>query len=413
MNRLTLSGARVFAATMAAVCLLQSGLSWAQQTISTVAGNGTYGFSGDGGPATSASLGYAQGIAVDGAGNRYFPDFLSFRVRKVTPGGVISTVAGNGVFADSGDGGLATAASFRYLYRVAVDAGGNLYLPDYQSARIRKVSPGGIISTVVGTGVPGFSGDGGLATSTNINGPFAVAIDSLGNLFFIEYNNSRVRKVSSAGIISTVAGTGGPGFGGDGGPATSASLMLPLGLTVDSIGNIYIADSGNHRIRKVSTSGTISTVVGTGSSGFSGDGGNAMSATLAYPYDVKVDGIGNLYIADINNQRIRKVTPAGIISTFAGTGTAGFSGDGGPANLARLNYPTGISVGGGNLYIADLNNLRIRKVVLFTTCAADGLVGAQLTLCRQACEISQPASTLSKLITLYTSMYRTQPPCAG
>ena len=412
MNRLTLRGARVFAATMAAVCLLHTGLSWAQQTISTVAGNGTYGFSGDGGPATSASFGYAFGIAVDGAGNRYFPDLYNYRVRKVTPGGVISTVAGNGVYADGGDGGVATAASFRHMYGVAVDASGNLYLPDYRSARIRKVSPGGIISTVVGTGVPGYSGDGGPATSANINGPFAIAIDRVGNLFFTDSNNFRVRKVSSAGIISTVAGNGAYGFSGDGGPATSASLKYPYGLTVDSLGNVYIADLFNQRIRKVSTSGTISTVVGTGAYGFSGDGGNATSATLAYPYDVKVDGIGNLYIADTYNHRIRKVTPAGIISSFVGNGTPGFSGDGGPASLAALYYPTGLAVANGTLHIADLYNFRIRKVLLFTTCAAEGFIGAQLTMCRQVCEISQPASTLTNLITLYTALYRTPPPCA-
>ena len=414
MNHRILSGARAraFAATVSAVCLLQSGLSWAQQTISTVAGNGTYGSSGDGGPATSASISYAYGIAVDAAGNRYIADTNNARLRKVTPGGVISTVAGNGVFADSGDGGLATAASFILVNRVAVDASGNLYLPDYSSARIRKVNPSGIISTVVGNGVPGYSGDGGPATSANINGPIAIAIDRAGNLFFTDYNNSRVRKVNSAGVISTVAGNGTRGYSGDGGPATSASLQDPLGLAVDSIGNFYIADTSNNRIRKVNASGIISTVVGTGAYSFSGDGGSATSATLAEPWDVKVDGLSNLYIADSQNHRIRKVTPAGIISTIAGNGSRSFSGDGGPATLAGLNYPTGIALGNGSLHIADVANIRVRKVLLFTTCAAEGFIGQQLTMCRQVCEISQPTSTLTSLITLYTTLFRTPPPCA-
>jgi uncharacterized protein (TIGR03437 family) len=348
--------------------------------LTVVAGNGIYGYSGDGGPATSASLRLPSGVAVDAAGNLFIADWTNCRVRKVSPGGIISTVAGNGNAGFSGDGGPATSASLNFPQGVAVDAAGNLFIADSQNDRVRKVSPGGIISTVAGNGSQGFSGDGGPATSASLNQPFGVAVDAVGNPFIADTANSRVRKVSPGGIISTVAGNGTSGFSGDGGPATSASLYCPFGVAVDAAGNLFIADTYNYRVRKVSPGGIISTVAGNGSLGFfSGDGGPATSASLNWPYGVAVDAAGNLFIADYNNYRVRKVSPGGIISTVAGNGAYKFSGDGGPATSAPLSHPSGVAVdAAGNLFIADTYNNRVREVTaggIISTVAGNGSQG--------------------------------------
>ncbi len=340
-------------------------------TITTVAGNGNKSFSGDGGPATSASLSGPKEVAVDSAGNLYIAD--GFRVRKVS-GGTITTVAGNGVWGFSGDGGPATSASLDSPCGVAVDSAGNLYIADWGNSRIRKVS-GGTITTVAGNGNPGFSGDGGPATSASLSGPTGVAVDSADNLYIADADNSRIRKVSG-GTITTVAGNENWGFSGDGGPATSAWLNAPEGVAVDSVGNLYIADTGNDRIRKVSRA-TITTVAGNGAYRFSGDGGPATSASLDGPWGLAVDSAGNLYIADTWNNRIRKVS-GGTITTVAGNGIQGFSGDGGPATSASLDYPYGAAVdSSGNLYIDDFANERIRKVSggTITTVAGNGNEG--------------------------------------
>lgn len=330
--------------------------------LTVVAGNGLQGFSGDGGPATSASLNRPRGLAVDGSGNLYIADQGSNRVRKVSPSGIISTVAGSGVFGFTGDGGPATSASFGTPSGVAVDAAGNLYIADGNNHRIRKVSPTGIITTVAGDGVARFAGDGGPATAASLFQPWDVALDGSGNLYIADARNYRIRKVSPAGIISTVAG-GSIGFSGDGGPATRASLNFPQGVAVDPTGQLYIADTNNGRIRKVSSDGTISTMAGVGLVNFSGDGGPATSASLSQPLSVAVDSAGNLYIADWFNHRIRKVSPTGIISTVAGTGVAGFSGDGGPAVSASLNEPQGVALdAAGNVYFADGADQRVRKI---------------------------------------------------
>jgi len=333
-------------------------------TIATVAGNGGLRFYGDGGPATAASLFLPTGVAVDAAGNLYIADTRNDRIRKATPAGTITTVAGNGQVGYSGDGGPATAASLNYPRGSAVDAAGNLYVADGNNNRIREVSPAGTITTVAGNGVQGFSGDGGPATGASLSGAYGVAVDAAGNLYIADSNNKRIRKVSPSGIISTVAGNGAWVFSGDGGPATSASLYRPSGVAVDAAGNLYIADGGNYRIRKVSPVGIITTVAGNGSEGFSGDGGSATAASLGKPYGVAVDAAGNIYVADTNNGRIRKVSPAGIITTVAGNGALGFSGDGGPATAAWLGLPEAVAVdAAGNLYIADTYNYRIRKVL--------------------------------------------------
>ena len=330
--------------------------------ISTTAGAGA---SGDGGAATSATLSLPEGVALDGSGNLYIADEGNHRVRKVDTSGNISTVAGTGISGFSSDGGAATSARLSFPRGVALDGSGNLYIADSGNNRIRKVdATTGNISTVAGTGTAGSGGDGGMATSATLNQPYGVALDGVGNLYIAEYFGNRIRRVdATTGNISTVAGTGAPGFGGDSGAATSATLRIPQGIALDSSGNLYIADTFNHRIRKVdAATGVISTVAGTGTVGFGGDGGAATSARLSFPRGVALDGSGNLYIADGANHRIRKVDTSGTISTVAGGGTGSFSGDGGPATSAALSAPIGVTLdGAGNLYISDSGNHRIRR----------------------------------------------------
>jgi uncharacterized protein (TIGR03437 family) len=342
--------------------------------ITTVAGNGTGGFSGDNGPATSAKLSDPLGLVVDSAGNLYFAG--GGRVRKVS-NGVITTVAGNGASGFSGDNGPATSAQLSIPSAVAVDSAGSLYIADPENNRIRKVS-NGTITTVAGNGVPGFSGDNGPATSAELELPHGIALDSTGNLYIADYGNNRIRKVSN-GVITTFAGNGAFGFSGDNGPAAAAELYQVFTLAVDAAGNLYIGDLGNGRIRKIS-SGVITTVAGNGPGGFSGDNGSAASAQLSGPEAAAVDSAGNLYIADRNNNRVRKVS-GGVITTVAGAGPTGFnrggfSGDNGPAANAQLNLPVGVAVdSAGNLYIAG--SQRIRKVSngIITTFAGNGTQG--------------------------------------
>jgi sugar lactone lactonase YvrE len=353
--------------------------------ITNFAGTGQgYGFSGDGGPATSAQLSQPMGVAVDAAGNVFIADWGNGTIRKVSPAGIISTVTGNGTSGFSGDGGPATSAQLSRPAGVAVDAAGNLFIVDSLNQRVRKVSSAGIITTVAGTATPGFSGDGGPAASAQFNfrigEPNGVAVDAAGSLFISDGYNQRIRKVSSAGIIATVAGNGTSSFSGDGGSATSAQLTA-VGVAVDAAGNLFIVDAGNQRVRKVSSAGIITTVAGTGTPGFSGDGGPAASAqfnfvTYGRLSGVAVDVAGNLFISDTDNARVRKVSPAGMITTVAGNGTIGSSGDGGPATSAQL-YPTGVAVdAAGNLFIADNSGSRIRKVSpdgIITTVAGGGI----------------------------------------
>ncbi|MFE5832735.1 RICIN domain-containing protein [Streptomyces sp. NPDC056488] len=331
--------------------------------ISTIAGTGAGGFEGDEGPAVSARLNYPYGIAVDGAGTLYFSDHGNHRIRKVTADGTISTIAGTGTAGYKGDNVPATSAQLNWPRDVAVDGEGTVYIADSSNHRIRKVTADGTISTVAGTGRAGFGGDGGLATSAQLNNPFGLAVDGTGVLYVAEYNGHRVRRITADGKISTIAGTGGAGSKGDGGPAASAQLNRPQALAVDGAGGLCIADSDNHRIRKVAADGTISTVAGTGTAGFGGDGEQATSARLNSPLGVVVDGAGALYVADSGNHRVRKVAADGTISTAAGTGAAAFGGDDGPAASAPLNNPVGLAVDrAGALHIADQVNHRIRKV---------------------------------------------------
>ena len=329
-------------------------------TITTIAGTGEFGFSGDGGPASEAQLYSPRGVAVDGAGNLYIADTRNNRIRKVDATGTITTITGTGERGFSGDEGSAAEAQLYSPYGVAVDGAGNLYIADTFDQRIRKVDATGTITTIAGTGEFGFSGDGGPATEAQLGQLPDVAVDGAGNLYIADQSYGRIRKVDSAGIITTIAGTGYHGFSGDGGPAAEAQLASPRGVAVDGAGNLYIADTSNHRVRKVDATGTITTIAGTR---FSGDGGPASQAQLRNPAAVAVDGAGNLYIADTNSHSVRKVDATGTITTVAGTGESGHSGDGGPAAEAQLNSPWGVAVdGAGNLYIAEASTSRIRKV---------------------------------------------------
>lgn len=333
--------------------------------------DGVPGYSGDGGQATSAAFANPDGLAADGAGNLYISDSLHCVIRKVTHAGVISTYAGNGGCDWAGDGGPATSAKLFSPAGLAVDATGNLYIADFWNNVVRKVAASGVISTVAGyvasfgtgTGNRGYWGDGGPATSAGLNNPAGVAVDTVGNLYIADYGNNLIRKVTPGGVISTVAGIWFSGYSGDGGPATSASLYLPFGVAVDALGELYIADTGNNVIRKVDTKGVISTIAGTGGQAYSGDGGPATSAALDVPSDVVLDAAGNLYIADAYNSVVRKVASNGVISTYAGNGQFDYYGDGGPATRAALNQPESVALdASGNLYIGDYYNYVVRKV---------------------------------------------------
>ena len=319
--------------------------------INAFAGTGQMGSSGDGGQAQSATLNGPAGITVDAAGNVYIAEFNSGIIRKIALNGLTSTFAGVRRFA--GDGGQAGVATFNFPSGVAIDATGNTYVADTANHRIRKITPAGIVSTVAGNGAAGFSGDGAIATAASLNQPVGVAVDSAGNIYIADQLNNRVRKVTPAGIITTFAGTGTAGAAGDGASATSAQLNSPAGLAIDSAGNLLIADSGNNLVRKVA-GGILSTIAGTGKAGYSGDGGPAKGATLSFPYGLAVDAQDNVFIADSGNSAIRRVTVGGIISTVAGNGKAGSSGDSVAATSVSLGDPNSVAVDtAGDIFFAD------------------------------------------------------------
>jgi len=337
--------------------------------IITIAGNGTGGYSGDGGQAFNAELNYPVGVVVDSAGNAYVSDQDNHRVRKIDHAtGVVTTVVGNGNYGYNGDSGEAIYAHLASPMGVALDSEENIYIADSGNNRVRKVTrANGIITTVAGNGSSSYSGDGGQALNAGLDCR-GIAVDSAGNIYIADYSNRRIRKIDYAtGIITTVAGNGASGYTGDGGPATSATFQWPSRVAIDFAGDIYIADSGNNCIRKVNhATGIITTVAGNGASGYGGDGGLATNATLYWPYGLAFDSGGNMYIADRSNHRIRKVDYAtGIITTVAGNGTNGYSGDGGPAPSAKLYGPGSVALDDeGNVYIADVYNHRVRKIFM-------------------------------------------------
>jgi uncharacterized protein (TIGR03437 family) len=352
-------------------------------TLTRIAGNARAGYSGDGSPAVSLQLSAATGLAFDAAGNLFFADSSNQRIRKLSPSGALSTVAGNGglefiSYGSIGDGGPASNAGFYYPGAVVVDAAGDVLIADTSNNEVRKVSPNGTITALAGTGASGYTGDGGPATSARLAGPSGLALDAAGNLYIADNSNNRIRKVSPSGMITTVAGNGILGYSGDGGAATSAELAYPNAVAVDSSGNLFIADSGNFVVRKVTAAGVISTVAGGASGPALGDGGPATSAYLQSPYAVAVDNAGNLYIADINAALIRKVSPSGIISTFAGNGYFNFSGDNGPATTAQTSpIYSPVMDAAGNIYFIDPP--RIRKISTsgtITSVAGNGQYGS-------------------------------------
>jgi sugar lactone lactonase YvrE len=392
---------------------LGTGLVWAvdlkTEIITITAGNGGFGFNGDGNTALSTSFGQTDGMAFDGAGGMYVVDTSNNRLRHIPSNQIVSTTAGG----DVGDGARGTSASLNFDFNfahVAFDPAGNLYIVDIANARVRKVTPSGTITTLAGTGITGYSGDGGPAASATLSLPQAVVADGNGNIYIADGGNEVIRKVDSSGTITTflkfyttshssetaravalaidasgtiyapdgvttvwkitpsaattlIAGVlTNAGYNGDGIPATQAWLDFPTGLAVDSTGNLYISDWLNNRIRKVDTGGIISTVAGNGTSGFSGDGGPATSATLFLPSDVAVDAKGNFYIADWINFRVRSVNSSGTIETLAGSGGFGYNGNGIPATEANM-FPVGLAVGpSGAVYVADQSSYRVRKI---------------------------------------------------
>lgn len=330
------------------------------QHIATIAGTTAAGYAGDHGPATAAELDGPVGIAADTAGNIYFADRLNHVVRRIDHiTSAISTIAGTAVAGYNGDNIAATAAQLNDPFGVATGRDGRIYIADRNNNRIRVVDASGTITTIAGTGTAGFT-DNLPATTTMLNNPRGVALDNAGNLYIADQGNNRVRKVTVAGIMTTVAGNGTMGFT-DNGPATAARLNGPYAVATDTFGNIFICDVDNERIRKVNTTGIISTIAGTGTSSYNGDGIPATDAQLNEPIGVAVDREGCVYIADSWNQRIRKVLPSGSIITYAGTGMSGMGAENISATSALFFYPYGIAFApNGDLLIADHGNNRIR-----------------------------------------------------
>lgn len=333
--------------------------------IRTVAGSNTRGFGGDGGSATSAAFDQPRAAAVGPDGTVYIADTFNHRVRRVDPSGGVSTIVGTGHAAYSGDGGPANAATLHWPHGLAVDpAGAGLFIADAANHRIRRVDlASGVISTVAGSGTPGFAGDGGPAVAAQLQDPKALWVAQSGELYIADSANERIRRVDRSGTIVTIAGTGVAGFSGDGGPATAGQFDGPRGVAGDTAGNLYVADDNNHRLRRIDPAGIITTMAGNGTAASAGDGGPARSAQLDHPRSVAVDGRGNVFIAESMSHRVRMVAPDGIIATVAGCGRSGYGGDGGPATVARLFEPRGVAVDpAGRLYVADTYNDRIRRV---------------------------------------------------
>ena len=346
-----------------AVFLLCSSHHTHAQIITTIAGGDSLGL-GDGGQATACELKFPYSTAIDAAGNLYIADNGNNRIRKVNTAGIITTIAGTGIPGYSGDDSAATSAKLNGPIGLAVDAGGNIFITDNGNSRVRKINASGIITTIAGTATYGYSGDNGPATSAELSSPHGIAIDESGNIYLCDPITNCIRKINTAGIITTIAGNGIPGYTGDNGPATAAKLDWPFGVAVDATGNIYFTEWNNNCVRKINAVGIITTIAGGNATlGFSGDNGPATAADFHIPIGIAIDNSGNIFIADSYNNRIRKINSSGNINTYAGDGIMGYNGDGGLATLAELNGPVGVSVGiHGDLYISEFDNFRIRYI---------------------------------------------------
>jgi uncharacterized protein (TIGR03437 family) len=328
--------------------------------MTTFAGNGLPNFGGDNGSSTSAQLDTPTGVAVDSAGSVLIADSQNQRIRKVTRG-TITTITGTGAADFNGEVVLPANAQLNTPRGVAADARGNYFVADTGNRRVREAQPGGNLFTVAGNGNASYFGDGGPATRGSVNQPEGVAVDAAGNIYIADTFDNVVRKVTAGGLISTIAGFGTPGFGGDGGPATSAMLNHPRSVAVDALGNVYVADTANNRVRRIDTLGNISTVAGNGTTDFAAADGVATQQGLSDPRGVALDRAGNLYVAETGHNRVRKISPAGAITTIAGDGTCCYAGDGGLGTTAQLNQPWGLAVdASGNVYVADSGNNSIR-----------------------------------------------------
>ncbi|GAC1313447.1 MAG: hypothetical protein NVSMB2_01360 [Chloroflexota bacterium] len=330
--------------------------------ITTVAGTNSSGYSGDGGPATQARMAGTFGVAVAADGSVLVADSNNGRIWRVDPRGIMTTFAGQGS-GFGGDGGPATQALFANPEGIAIAPDGTVYVADTSNHRIRRITPGGIISTFAGNGSSSFSGDGGPATQASLSAPSNVAIGPDGSVYFADYGNARIRKVSPNGIITTVAGNGIVGFSGDGGPAAQAEISNIHGIAVGRDGTLFIGDTNNHRVRQVSPTGLMTTYAGNGTCCFSGDGGLATQASLSDPNGLAIGSDGTLFVAQPADERIRQISPEGIVTTLAGTGVRGYSGDGGLATQATFYFPYDVAVGpDGAVFIADEGNSTIRRI---------------------------------------------------
>ena len=370
----------------------------------TVAGTGENGFDGDGGPAPAARVSRPMRMAFDQAGTLYFADADNNVVRRIALDGTISTVAGNGDSGFSGDGGPARQAALSFPLAVAVDKTGNLYICDNVNARIRKVNIStGVITTIAGNGINRSSGDGGLAIDAGLNNPQSIDVDSVGDLYIAESGSHRIRKITVAdGRIQTIVGTGASGFSGDGGPASAAQLTTPNSIFVTRSGNLLISDSGNNRIRQVTASdGVIQTIIGNGVPTFTGDGGSAVNASINWPTSAISDELGNLYVADRGNQRIRRVdVVTRAISTIIGRGDVGFAGDGVSATASPLSAPTGLAIDpAGTVYFSDRDNRRVRKIVNVTADKIPPVIGITAPTVLRSWRVATGSFSLSGVAT--------------